>query len=188
MRWMMVTPLVLVTIAGCGSSTSTTSTTATSSPSAPASSPSAAAGNPGLVLARKLTGTFKGTWKDTKYKSTGAATFVFVLDESAKTFDTTLTLGGPALGGSGAGTETYKSLPIDMTNPSKIAFTATSAKFGPINVTFDSSGSFVAVLPSFPAGKTTFTGTADGTTIQGTAVVVQSDGMNAGGPLTLTKQ
>jgi hypothetical protein len=36
--------------------------------------------------------------------------------------------------------------------------------------------------------KTTFTGTADGTTIKGAAVVVQADGVNAGGPLTLTKQ
>lgn len=190
---LVVVLLSSILVAACGgdaaapkaSSTPTPVPTPVATPT-PAPTPSA---NPALELARRFAGTFKGTWTDARFAPGGGeVSFTFAIDENAKTITSTLVLTGPALGGAGAGTETYPPAALNLSDPTKVSFTAPSPKFGTINVSVDNGGHFIADLPNFPVGKCTFTGLSDGTNIVGTTDVTLNDGSKAGGPLTMKKQ
>lgn len=133
-----------------------------------------------------LVGNYTGSWLNQTFGSTGAASLVVSVDESAKTMSFTLDLDGNVLGGTDPPAETFTGSYTATT----VTVTGTSAVFGDVTLTgtvdgFTGSGQNV---PSAGIDSVDFTGTATDTQIILNYTVNFVGGGSAVGVITLNKQ
>lgn len=135
-------------------------------------------------------GSWTGTWNNTTFSSTGAASMTIAVDESAKTISVTIDLDGNVFGGSDPAAFLISG---GYTNTA-ISFGGDSALFGSYTVSITPEGVVSGTLHPNPTyfHSATITGTCTDTSINITyniyrTVTEPGDTLYATGTLTLTK-
>jgi hypothetical protein len=126
-----------LSLAACGGGTATQAPAATSTPAptqaaaTSAASAAAATTNP-MAAVDQFAGTYKGTWTNTTFGSTGPAEVQVTVDDAKGTIELKMTLGGNVFGQPSPAPET---LTATITPGQPISFT--SKTFGPTTISFD---------------------------------------------------
>ena len=151
--------------------TSPPAATATATPPAATATPTSPAATPTPTRTPTVTptspaaafaGTYTGSWNNQTFMTTGSATLVNVINTSAQTFQSTLTLGGNVFG---AGTPAPQTFSGSYASGS---FSQTSPLFGNVTINFPSAGVFMGSATNVPnpnISRIDFNGTATSQTI-----------------------
>jgi hypothetical protein len=168
-------------------STSTSTSTTTPAPSATTVVPKSS--NPVVALAQQYDGYYTGTWTNTTYGSTGAATLELRIDPVANTLVIKATFDGDLFGG---GTDLPRTIDstVNIGDPNAAVVTETKS-FGTVTGRIDPSLALVLDAPAVPDDKVqsfSLTGRlrSDRTGFDATYTVGFKDGKRAEGTMAVT--
>jgi hypothetical protein len=133
------------------------------------------------------TGTYVGTWNDTRFMVGGDITIEVVIDRDAQTLNLSLTFTGQLFGAPAPATEQLAPVSLDIAEFGG-PVTGTSATFGPYSVTYSGTGAVIIQMPQCPPGSCTLDGVLKPGELTGTVSVQLRDGTTSQGTVELTKQ
>jgi hypothetical protein len=125
----------------------TATPTASPSPTAMASEAASVSAVDAFPFLSGYQGTFKGTWNNKTFATTGAMTWIMSADETARTVTIDVTVGGNFFGGPGAPGEK-----IVLTHLATGTIQGTSPAFGSISGTVTPDGTLTITLAQIPGG------------------------------------
>ena len=177
--------LLLLVACGGGNTAAKTKSTPTPTPTpTPSPSPTLDVG----AQAAAAAGTYKGSWKNTTFGSTGTVTAVISVDQATLVVSAQLTVTGNVFGGAQPPTETFSGK-VDPAG--SLGFSGHSATYGDFTITSAGPGAFVMKAQDIPGGRIDHF-EADGSfapgTISGTYTAFLKDGTKATGSFSLAKQ